>query len=31
VTEYLKVAGLRTYLEQLSFSVGGYGCTTPGV
>jgi len=28
VTEYLKAAGLLTYLEQLGFSVVGYGCTT---
>ncbi|OZA24762.1 MAG: aconitate hydratase 1 [Hydrogenophilales bacterium 17-64-11] len=28
VTEYLKTAGLLTYLEQLGFSVVGYGCTT---
>jgi len=28
VTEYLKAAGLLSYLEQLGFSVVGYGCTT---
>ncbi|MDQ3026328.1 MAG: aconitate hydratase AcnA, partial [Pseudomonadota bacterium] len=28
VTEYLKAAGLLTYLEKLSFYVSGYGCTT---
>ena len=28
VTEYLKSAGLLPYLEQLGFSVVGYGCTT---
>jgi aconitate hydratase len=28
VTEYLKAAGLLPYLEQLGFSVVGYGCTT---
>ncbi|MBC8161086.1 MAG: aconitate hydratase AcnA [Roseiflexaceae bacterium] len=28
VTEYLKVAGLLPYLEQLGFGVVGYGCTT---
>ena len=28
VTEYLKDAGLLTYLEQLRFHVVGYGCTT---
>jgi aconitate hydratase len=28
VTEYLKKAGLLTYLEQLGFNVVGYGCTT---
>jgi aconitate hydratase len=28
VTEYLKAAGLLTYLEQLGFGVVGYGCTT---
>ena len=28
VTEYLKAAGLLGYLEQLGFSVVGYGCTT---
>ncbi|MHB1085345.1 MAG: aconitate hydratase AcnA [Thiobacillus sp.] len=28
VTEYLKAAGLLTYLEQLGFNVVGYGCTT---
>ncbi|MGZ5660934.1 MAG: aconitate hydratase AcnA, partial [Usitatibacter sp.] len=28
VTEYLKAAGLLTYLEQLNFYVSGYGCTT---
>jgi aconitate hydratase len=28
VTEYLKQAGLLTYLEQLKFDVVGYGCTT---
>ncbi|MBI5329985.1 MAG: aconitate hydratase AcnA [Betaproteobacteria bacterium] len=28
VTEYLKNAGLLTYLEQLGFNVVGYGCTT---
>jgi len=28
VTEYLKAAGLLTYLEKLNFFVAGYGCTT---
>ena len=28
VTEYLKKAGLLTYLEQLGYYVAGYGCTT---
>jgi aconitate hydratase len=28
VTEYLKTAGLLTYLEQLGYYVAGYGCTT---
>ncbi|HEU4325361.1 MAG TPA: aconitate hydratase AcnA, partial [Roseiflexaceae bacterium] len=28
VTEYLKVAGVLPYLEQLGFNVVGYGCTT---
>jgi aconitate hydratase len=28
VTEYLRVAGLLPYLEQLGFSLVGYGCTT---
>ncbi|TFZ04108.1 aconitate hydratase [Ramlibacter humi] len=28
VTEYLKKAGLLPYLEQLGFTVAGYGCTT---
>ena len=28
VTEYLKSAGLLTYLEQLGYFVAGYGCTT---
>lgn len=28
VTEYLKKAGLLSYLEQLRFNVVGYGCTT---
>jgi aconitate hydratase len=28
VTEYLKSAGLLTYLEQLGYYVAGYGCTT---
>jgi aconitate hydratase len=28
VTEYLKAAGLMTYLEQLGFNLVGYGCTT---
>ncbi len=28
VTEYLKAAGLLTYLDQLGFDVVGYGCTT---
>ncbi|MGE5524841.1 MAG: aconitate hydratase AcnA [Rhodospirillaceae bacterium] len=28
VTEYLKNAGLLTYLEQLGYYVSGYGCTT---
>ena len=28
VTEYLKAAGLLGYLEQLGFSLVGYGCTT---
>jgi aconitate hydratase len=28
VTEYLKAAGLLTYLEQLGFHLVGYGCTT---
>ncbi len=28
VTEYLKKAGLDTYLEQLGFYTVGYGCTT---
>lgn len=28
VTEYLKGAGLLSYLEQLGFGVVGYGCTT---
>jgi aconitate hydratase len=28
VTDYLKTAGLLTYLEQLGFFLVGYGCTT---
>jgi aconitate hydratase len=28
VTEYLKAAGLLSYLERLNFYVSGYGCTT---
>ena len=28
VTDYLKKAGLLPYLEQLGFTVAGYGCTT---
>ena len=28
VTEYLRAAGLMPYLEQLGFSLAGYGCTT---
>jgi aconitate hydratase len=28
VTDYLEDAGLTTYLEQLGFSLVGYGCTT---
>ncbi len=28
VTEYLKNAGLLTYLEQLGYYLAGYGCTT---
>jgi aconitate hydratase len=28
VTQYLKNAGLLTYLEQLGYYVAGYGCTT---
>jgi aconitate hydratase len=28
VTEYLKAAGLMSYLEQLRFHLVGYGCTT---
>jgi aconitate hydratase len=28
VTEYLKEAGLLTYLEKLGFNVAGYGCAT---
>ncbi|WP_205960396.1 aconitate hydratase [Ramlibacter henchirensis] len=28
VTEYLEKAGLLPYLEQLGFTVAGYGCTT---
>lgn len=28
VTEYLRAAGLMPYLEQLGFSLVGYGCTT---
>ena len=28
VTEYLKKAGLNTYLDQLGFNLVGYGCTT---
>lgn len=28
VTEYLTVAGLLPYLEQLGFNLVGYGCTT---
>ncbi|MBT5948237.1 MAG: aconitate hydratase AcnA, partial [Nitrospinaceae bacterium] len=28
VTEYLKKAGLDTYLDQLGFNTVGYGCTT---
>ena len=28
VTEYLKKAGLLTFLEQLGYYVSGYGCTT---
>jgi len=28
VTEYLQKAGLLPYLEQLGFTVAGYGCTT---
>ena len=28
VTEYLRQAGLQTYLDQLGFNLVGYGCTT---
>ncbi len=28
VTDYLKAAGLDTYLDQLGFNLVGYGCTT---
>lgn len=28
VTDYLKYAGLQTYLDDLGFNVVGYGCTT---
>ena len=28
VTDYLKDAGLDTYLDQLRFNLVGYGCTT---
>ncbi|MQA28258.1 MAG: aconitate hydratase AcnA [Luteitalea sp.] len=28
VTEYLRLAGLDTYLDQLGFQLVGYGCTT---
>ncbi len=28
VTEYLKSTGLQTYLDQVGFSLVGYGCTT---
>ncbi|MFQ5723212.1 MAG: aconitate hydratase AcnA [Terriglobia bacterium] len=28
VTEYLKEAGLQSYLDQLGFNLVGYGCTT---
>lgn len=28
VTDYLKKAGLQTYLDQLGFDLVGYGCTT---
>lgn len=28
VTDYLKAAGLQTYLDQLGFNLVGYGCTT---
>ncbi len=28
VTDYLKKAGLQTYLNQIGFNVVGYGCTT---
>jgi aconitate hydratase len=28
VTDYLKYAGLQTYLDQLGFQLVGYGCTT---
>src|SRR5439155_5851892 len=28
VTEYLRQAGLQSYLDQLGFSLVGYGCTT---
>lgn len=28
VTDYLKAAGLQTYLDQLGFQLVGYGCTT---
>ena len=28
VTDYLKAAGLNTYLDQLKFNLVGYGCTT---
>ena len=28
VTEYLRKAGLETYLDQLGFNLVGYGCTT---
>ena len=28
VTEYLKAAGLDTYLDELGFNLVGYGCTT---
>ena len=28
VTDYLKKAGLNTYLDKLGFNLVGYGCTT---